>query len=323
MPLDHYVQQVHLKNFYSPSLNNRMLYAIKKSDLKSFPCRSQDICRIENGSTNAYLIHDRAIEEFLRNVEPKYNCSVAKLRENNIDKECIYVVAGFVAYVACCAPAAMRIHTTPLQVISEATAAILDNERLLPKAPEALGSKSLSELLADGTVYDDVDPKFPQALGINSIIERVSMIGNSKWEILHNEVVDSPFFTSDFPVAIEVTGHQRVLNYIVPLTPDLAIRIIPDDRLCGTTPDLSFARFISRRRTPPRSKILEINRLIVRCAEDMVFYRDNHEWIGKFVAKNRYYRIEVVTKRVPYAGGFLINSQQQIVSYQPNGQLRV
>jgi hypothetical protein len=108
------------------------------------------------------------------------------------------------------------------------------------------------------------------------------------------------------------------VNRIVPLTPDLAIRIIPDIELAGTTPDLSFAKFISIRRTPSRTKILEINRLIVRCAEDMVFYRDNHEWIGKFVAKNQYYRIEAVTKRTPHAAGFLDISQQQIVSYRPN-----
>ena len=81
---------------------------------------------IENGSTNAYLINDRAVEEFLRTVEPKYNASVAKLRDNNIDEECIYTLAGFVAFVACCAPAAMRIHTRPLQVMLEDTAAILD-----------------------------------------------------------------------------------------------------------------------------------------------------------------------------------------------------
>jgi hypothetical protein len=69
---------------------------------------------------------------------------------------------------------------------------------------------------------------------------------------------------------------------------------------------------------PLRSEIIEINRLIVRCAEDMVFYRDNYEWIGKFVAKNRYYRVESATKQVPDAEGFLIYSQRQIVLYQPN-----
>jgi hypothetical protein len=318
MPLDHYVSQVHLKNFYSPSFDNRMMYAIRKSDLKSFPCRSQDVCRIENGSTNAYLLNDREVEEFLRIIEPEYNASVAKLRDNNIDKECICVIAGFVAYVHCCAPAAMRMHTMPIQSVLESAAVVLDKQGLLPKATEAHDSKSVTELLADGILRFKVDPKFPQALGINTIIERLSMFGNSKWEILQNVISDSPFFTSDFPIALEATNHRGGLNWIVPLAPDIAVRIIPDINLSQTDPDLSFAMFTSSRRTPPRSEIIDLNRLIVRCAEDIVFYRDNHEWISKFVAKNRYYRIEAVTKRVPHADGFWNISKQQVVSYRPN-----
>src|SRR5436305_13347945 len=106
MPLDHYVSQVHLRNFYSPAIPERM-YAIRKSDLKTFQCNARSVCRIEQGSTNAYLINDRAVEEFLTAVEPKYNPSVAKLRDNKIDRECIYAIAGFAAYIGSCAPAAM------------------------------------------------------------------------------------------------------------------------------------------------------------------------------------------------------------------------
>ena len=70
MPLDHYISQVHLKKFYSPVLGDRM-YAIRKSDLKSFTSRSKDVCRTNDGSRNAYFDEDRAIEEFLKTIEPK------------------------------------------------------------------------------------------------------------------------------------------------------------------------------------------------------------------------------------------------------------
>lgn len=60
MPLDHYVSQVHLKNFYSPKLRNRM-YAIRKQDLITFTPKSEDVCRTESGSTNPYLQSERAI----------------------------------------------------------------------------------------------------------------------------------------------------------------------------------------------------------------------------------------------------------------------
>src|SRR5438552_6396230 len=125
MPLDHYVSQVHLKKFYSPALGNRM-YAIRKSDLKDFTPRSEDVCRIMDGSTNAYLRDDRAIEDFLETIEPKYNAALDKLIVGKIDKECIYTIAGFVAYVVTCSPAGMRIQAGPLKSIVETEAAMMD-----------------------------------------------------------------------------------------------------------------------------------------------------------------------------------------------------
>ena len=109
MTLDHYVPQVHLKNFYSPALDG-LMYAIRKSNLKRFTPKSQDVCRIEEGSTNAYLTEDRAVEEFLKTVEPRYNASLAKLRDNKIDQEAIASLAGFAAYIVSCSPTAMRLH---------------------------------------------------------------------------------------------------------------------------------------------------------------------------------------------------------------------
>jgi hypothetical protein len=124
MPLDHYVSQVHLKKFYSPALGNRM-YAIRKSDLKAFTPRSEDVCRIIDGSTNAYLREDRAIEGFLKTIEPNYNAALDKLITGGIDKECIYTIAGFVAYVISCSPTGMRIGSGPLMSTVETTAAYL------------------------------------------------------------------------------------------------------------------------------------------------------------------------------------------------------
>jgi hypothetical protein len=85
MALDHYVSQVYLRNFNSPVLQNRF-YAMRKSSLKTFTPRSEDVCRIEEGNTNKYLTEERAIEDFLRTVEPKYNSALAKLRNGQPDK---------------------------------------------------------------------------------------------------------------------------------------------------------------------------------------------------------------------------------------------
>jgi hypothetical protein len=310
MPLDHYVSQVHLRNFYCPSCKH--LHAIRKSDLKRFPPRSEDVCRIEDGSTNSYLRHDRAIEEFLKRVEPRYNVSLTKLREGTIDEECIYAIAGFAAYVASCAPSAIRIHTSHLKSVLETTATVLDRQGMFGKASEALSGKSITELLANGTVQFEVDGKYPQALGIQSIIQRVSIFGNSAWEILQNDQPGALFLTSDFPVAIE-QRRDGIVNRLVPLAPDLAIRIIPDGSLSRAKPDLSFASFTFRHRRLSRKELIDVNRFIVQCAEEIIFSRDNVNWIETLVAKHRYCCVEAVTERIPHMDGFLTVGRQQIV----------
>lgn len=161
MPLDHYVPQVHLRKFYSPVLGTRM-YAIRKSDLKTFTPRSEDVCRIMDGSTNAYLIEDRAIEDFLNTIEPKYNAALYKLIAGEIDNACIYTIAGFVASVISCSPAGMRLGSARLKSTVETTAAMMEAQGLSPPPPPQLGDTTLTELLRDGAVKVTIDPKYPQ-----------------------------------------------------------------------------------------------------------------------------------------------------------------
>ena len=267
MALDHYVSQVHLRNFYSPSLGE-LMHAVRKSDLKQFQCNSRSVCRIEQGSTNAYLDNERAIEEFLKVVEPQYNAAVAKLREGRPDTESVFAIAGFAAYVASCSPAAMRIHSEPIAKAVHTTAEILEKKGLLPPPPASLGAGSLSEMLDDGRVAAKIDPKFPQAFGISSIIKRTALFGNAAWEVLFNDESGSPFFTSDYPIALEAVSGSRVPNWIVPLTPTVALRFIPDLRMRGREADLSFPSFSFERKRLSHQEVRSINTLIVRCAED-------------------------------------------------------
>lgn len=310
MPLDHYVSQVHLKNFHAPALGE-MLYAIRKIDMKPFPCQSEDVCRTPDGSTNGYLKESRKIEEFLKTIEPKYNESVEKLRTNTTDADAVYVIAGFVAYVATCSPAAMRINTGPLRGVLEATANIIDRRGDMPKAPAELGDKTLSELLSDGTVVMNIDGKYPQAIGIGNVMSHVGSFGNFHWDILINEHVDSPYFTSDYPVAIEQTPDPRVINRIVPLAPDIAIRIKPlfrQERL----QDLSFPGFKSRQRKPQLSEVRDINRHIVQSAESLVFFREDHDWVQRFVDRHKRYRVEPTIRKFPAGNGDLIWSRLEL-----------
>jgi len=272
MPLDHYVSQVHLKNFYSPELGERM-YAIKKTDQKLFTPNSQSVCRVEEGSTNTYLKDQRIIEEFLKEIEPKYNTSVNKVLNFQFDAESIYVVAGFISYIVACSPAAMRIHSELFRGTVEETARQLDKHKEIPLPPSQLGGGCLTELLENGKVSINIDEKYPQAHGIASVLSHTATFGNSAWEILINPFKESPFFSSDFPVAIEQSGNPVVLNRIVPLTPYLAVRIIPNIHIDRNNPDFNFYNFRYKRKKLLRSEVRKINQLFIQCAESMVFFR--------------------------------------------------
>jgi len=316
MPLDHYISQVHLKKFYSPVLGNRM-YAIRKSDLKVFMPRSEDVCRILDGSTNAYLRENRLIEEFLKTIEPNYNLALDRLMRREIDPVCIYTIAGFVAYVTACSPAAMRLASGPLRGVVETTNEMMEAEGELPPPPAALAGTGLVDLLRRGTVDIKIDPKYPQAIGINGILKRAALFGNFKWEILRNESRGTPFFTSDFPAAIQVTDNRWIFNRIVPLAPDLAVRIKPDPNVDRARVDWSFANFGYGVRNVDRDEAMKFNRAIVRCAENAVFYRDDHPWVEPFVSKNRHYRIEPLILKRRTRRGVLQISTHRIVGRPP------
>ena len=285
---------------------------IRKSDLKKFPTKSQDVCRIEEGSTNAYLKEDRAIEAFLKEIEPRYNSALVKLRSGTLDRESILSISGFAAYVATCSPAAMRLNSRFLRETVASTAALLDARGDMPKAADVLGGKSISELLADGTVKIDIDPKFPQALGISNVLHLTSVFGNSVWEVLRNNGSESPFFTSDYPVAMEVVGINSPINRLVPLAPDLAIRIVPDLNLSRQEADLTFGKLRLANPRISRREVTIVNRLIVRCAEDLVFYKNELPWIEKFVNKNREYHIEPIAQTLPTGTGHFIVSTHRV-----------
>lgn len=319
MPLDHYVSQVHLRKFYSSDFGGRKMYAFRKRDLREFPCGSEDVCRIENGSTNEYLAEPRFIEEFLKDIEPNYNQSVCNLRSGGVGADDVFVISGFASYVMSCSPAAMRLHSEAMRHSIEVTAILEDRAGRIPRAPPELGGKTITELLDDGEVVACVDGKYPQAMGIGTILERVRHFGNSDWDILLNEHADSPFFTSDFPAAIEPTSDPAIVFRIIPLAPDLAIRIRPTLNEERRRADLSFPYFRYQRVRVSRSEARQVNESIVRCAEELVFSQHRRAWVEPFIRKNAIFGLETNTTRLPSEGGYLILSRLQIERREADG----
>ncbi|MDD2764934.1 MAG: DUF4238 domain-containing protein [Opitutaceae bacterium] len=310
MALDHYVPQVHLKNFNN---SDGVLHAMLKRDQKTFTNHAKAFCRIEDNSTNKYLTEQRAIEDFLQVIEPKYNESIEKIRTGSIDPETVFVVSGFIAYMMWFSPAGMRINKDPMEHTLDEVGRRLDAQGKMPRAPTSMGGVSLTEMLDKGEARINVDPKYPQAIGVTILQRQIYSLGNFNWEILKNPFPDSPFFTSDYPVAIEPSDHPGILNKVVPLAPDLAVRICPKQLDNGKITD-NFASFRYRTPTLNHRDVVEINRLIVRCAETIVFYPKEQPWIAKFVKANADFRIEPKSTNIPYGAGGTLQISTSIVT---------
>jgi hypothetical protein len=315
MPLDHFVSQVHLRNFYSAAEPKRLV-AIKMDDLKTFYPWSENVCRRADGSTNEYLEEPRAIEQFLKRIEPNYNAALEALRRREPDAGDVYVIAGFVAYVMSCSPTAMRIGTPHLAATVQSAAELLNAQGLLPPSPDALGNKNLSDLMAEGSVQITIDEKYPQAIGISQIEGRVHIFGNALWDVIFADPADGAFFTSDFPVALGPSHDKRVVSKTVPLAPDVAVCIHPQLRERAKEPDFTFPGFRARFRRLKATEIREVNRTLVRAAETMVFFNRDPEWLLPFVRNNRSFRTDSVVSKIPTpTGGSIIIARQAIVPY--------
>jgi hypothetical protein len=282
------------------------MFAVRKTDLKAFTPDAHSVCRIPEGSTNTYLQEPRVVEEFLKGIEPKYNEAVSKISTGSFDATGIYVLSGFIAYVLTCSPAAMRLQSEPLRSVVEETGRRIETKGEISPPPPALGGASFTDLLDRGIVQINVDPKYPQAIGIAQILNIANSFGNFSWEVLINHHEDSPYFSSDYPVALETTADPRIINRLVPLSPRIALRIRPNLDIGRDSPDFKYSNFRGRVSRPSRAEVMSINREIVRCAETLVFSRDNRPWVTRLVRKNATFQVQSRTHRIPHGEGVLL-----------------
>jgi hypothetical protein len=86
MAPDHFVPQVYLKQ-WADDANKGLLRAIRKSDLKQFTPGTKAVCAMSGGNTNPFLQPQRAIEEFLAAIEPKYEWAVRTFIDGEMHRD--------------------------------------------------------------------------------------------------------------------------------------------------------------------------------------------------------------------------------------------
>ena len=223
MPLDHYVPQVHLRGFTDPA--DGRLHAFRKPGGEHLRCRTQDVCRDPDWSTNEYLNDPRIVETLLREIEPRYGAAVENLAQATLRPEDILAIAGFAAFVSIYTPTGMRLSREVTRGPLETAVRVLDTQGELPPPPPVLGGRSLSELIETGAVQFSIDGQYALALGVRQLHRLIDRLGNGRWTVYHVDPGVGGFFTSDYPAACVLGSEPRSLRRFVPLRPDLGVLV--------------------------------------------------------------------------------------------------
>ncbi|MDC0658283.1 DUF4238 domain-containing protein [Leisingera sp. SS27] len=293
MALDHYVSQVHLREFADPK--TKKLFAVSKLDLRDFTPKPKSVCAIRDGNTNEFLKEPRLIEKLLEAIEPNYPYALNELRNrrcNNIVRE---TIAGFITAVSISSPTFDRLCFDGTHNHLADFAKHLDTKSILPKFPEnsdkRYSGKSITELLDQNLVEFNIDMNMPKAMATTRMINVVKAFLNAPWDILENHT-ERNFLTSDYPMVHVPTLSRRWSKKFVPLAPDIGI-VVYSPRVSIWDGPVEVAHV----EVSSSSKISELNRFAVFAAEDLVFADRPSPFLRKFVAKHRQMQLVNDSKR--------------------------
>lgn len=316
MPRDHYVAQTYLKHFLDPALGN-LLHAYDKTDLKHFTPTTKNICCAQDWDTNPYFEDDRAIDQYLRVIEPKWDHGVVDIQNLLKYEEVKYFMAGYIAVLVSCTPASIRTltHATAEMVASSGNIIARQIQNYPERFPGAkpLPPDVFEQLMASGGLVAKIDPKHTHARTMQNLVDLQWHFYKSPWMILDNQT-DSPFLTSDFPVAYYYPKPHSQLPYrFAPISPRYAVLIKPSlDDADRKAPKESFGKFPStetaiRSIRPEFPKIL--NKITIQGAEQFVISAYDAPWIMKMVKKYQNWKMDSGTVRLPHGNGELIVSR--------------
>ena len=270
MPEDHFVARTYLKHFGNPKTGGQ-LYGYSKSNGAQFPCWPRDVCREWDGDLNkAWLMRiPDLLGQFRKMFEPLWNTAVETLVLGACPPEHRFAIAGYVANLMTCTPAWRRVG---VQLYNHhATAYLTFAKRMEEKHG---GNSSLPvegiTMLERGEIKLDHDPDYIKAVVTQQLIDSAWMIYHQDWVVLSNPT-PYPFLTSDNPVVIkEAADFRQSPERFVALAPNLGLLM----RTIRTTlPPIALA--LPRmgevaRRTVDVADAKHLNRLVARCAEELV-----------------------------------------------------
>jgi hypothetical protein len=292
MANDHFIARTYLKHFGDAEKGGQ-LYGYRKTDGRQFPCRPGDVCREWDGDLNPKWLGrcPNLLGEFRHIFEPLWNTAVETLLLGACPRENRLAIAGYVANLMTCTPAWRRVGA---QVYNDHATAYLSFAKSMQGKHGGNASLPVDgiEMLERGDLKLEHDPDYIKAVVTRQLIDQTQMIYHQDWVILSNQT-HHPFLTSDNPVAIDQAEdlHKPPTRFVA-LTPRLGLLVR------GTRTNLPPMALATRplgclsRQNVDAANAKYLNRLVARCAEELVLSSISSDAIATLVHNASRFRLE-------------------------------
>lgn len=302
---DHYIAQTYLRSF-SIKGTTRCVNAIRKTDLtilNNIPIGS--VCYKVNWSTNPYFLENpRVVEDYLRIFEPKWANCTKMLADGKFDSEIKYFMSGYIAYLRTCTPTAIRLGQGTYSEKVRQTYETIEKKELIN--PNSKHANAINAIRTNGGIKVNVNSDYPKAKGIQVLRGIQERLQSFPWLIMRNET-EIPYITSDNPVCLRYSRNSTFCDFYIPITPNLAVMIHPIrnhelrsiDSLIAVNPE----------------GVNDFNRLVVKCADDMVIFNRNFG-VEELVKEFRDWRVETLLTKFAIGRSSVSIFQQRPVCHR-------
>ena len=294
MPRDHFISQTYLKHFVG---KDGMLYAYRKSDRASFPCRPKDICHEWDGDLVRDFLKDEALIGGFRQIfEPAWDRALVDLVDGIDDPTVKLAIAGYWANLMVCTPAWTRVGVKTQEYDTMRTVRAHDVLMTQAGKPDPKLKAMIAEFDA-GHYRIEAKRDAIRAMNATYLSRHAWQFYNADWIVIRNDS-EIDFITSDNPVAFDDPGPWRGgeagLPRYLTLTPRLCLYGLMDPRAPEDEPDFTRPpRGSIRRGLIPLHGVERVNRAVAQCAEELVISSSKDGAVDALVAECARFQVDV------------------------------
>lgn len=210
------------------------------------------------------------------------------------------IVAGYMANLATCTPGWCQVCVALNNASQRAYLSFAKRMKEKHGGDPHLPVEAI-EAIERGEIEIDTDADFIQAILTRNLMDHAWHAYHQDWTIIRNES-DYPFVTSDNPVALQEdpNGRELLARYLT-ITPTLSLAVACTRRRVPAFDPSLPAEGTIRWATAAKDSVKLINKLVVQCAESLVFSPEHSSSTARLVRNNARHRVDGDFLEVPAA----------------------